>query len=81
MYCELSEQCDQFALDLLSECRTTEEVEQVVHKRDHKAANQGHVKNFDRVKLAFDYNQRLVRDFHFLLQMFQHCLNEISSKF
>lgn len=67
-YLQLSEQCKQFACDLLSQCRSTEEVIAVLNKEDNS-----HDENIDvwasklslsRLKLAIKYGQKTVRKFN-----------------
>uniref|UniRef100_A0A0M3HHT4 Serine/threonine protein kinase n=1 Tax=Ascaris lumbricoides TaxID=6252 RepID=A0A0M3HHT4_ASCLU len=63
-YIQLSEQCTQFACDLLEQCRSTEEVIAVLNKEQSS-----HDENIDvwasklslsRLKLAIKYDQKKV---------------------
>ena len=61
MYDELADQCSQLAVDLLAECRTTSEVELIMHRPTPDYVQSGGRKEpFARVRLALDYYQKKV---------------------
>ncbi|CAD5216358.1 unnamed protein product [Bursaphelenchus okinawaensis] len=63
IYLQLSEQCKQFACDLLSQCRSTEEVIAILNKEDNSADENIDVwaskLSLSRLKLAIKYEQKM----------------------
>uniref|UniRef100_A0A1I7RZV0 ANK_REP_REGION domain-containing protein n=1 Tax=Bursaphelenchus xylophilus TaxID=6326 RepID=A0A1I7RZV0_BURXY len=63
IYLQLSEQCKQFACDLLSQCRSTDEVIALLNKEDNAADENINVKaskiSLLRLKMAIKYEQKM----------------------
>ena len=61
-YHELSEKCSQLSADLLDQCRTTDEVETLLKRKEGFVLSDHHkLFKYPRVELAVDLDQKKVR--------------------
>lgn len=57
-YEQLAEQCQDFAVSLLDQCRTTEEVQMMLHRAEGRPKHAGKTLQYTRVALAIDLEQK-----------------------